>query len=224
MRESAARYRAKDIDAARERSRRYAAARRADPEKREQINARRRERYETEPEYKARVDAANARACECAEFRARKAEVARSYGPKWAAQKKTDPIYLSRKAAEQRKRRICGGVRLHQAVTRRLNQTIKGKGGKRIEQMLGYSTATLRAHIEARFENGMTWENYGQVWHVDHFLPVARFPYQSETEANFSIVWALDNLWPLWAKANRRKSDAILTPAAYQALRSSTPH
>lgn len=28
--------------------------------------------------------------------------------------------------------------------------------------------ATLRAHIEAQFVEGMTWDNYGKGWHIDH--------------------------------------------------------
>jgi hypothetical protein len=54
-----------------------------------------------------------------------------------------------------------------------------------------------------RFRPGMTWENYGPVWHVDHIKPCAKFdltdPDQQRACFHFS------NLQPLFADENLRK-------------------
>jgi len=55
----------------------------------------------------------------------------------------------------------------------------------------------------------MSWENYGK-WHVDHIVPVASFIWTSSDDAEFKACWALTNLRPLWADANRRKKDRRL--------------
>lgn len=97
--------------------------------------------------------------------------------------------------------------RLRSAISAYLYWCLKReKYGKRAEEVLGYSIAQLRQHLERQFQPGMTWENYGQ-WHVDHILPVASFSFTSPDDDDFKACWAITNLRPLWAKDNIRKSD-----------------
>ena len=53
-------------------------------------------------------------------------------------------------------------------------QGIRKKPGRTIE-FIGCSYAELMDHLESLFEPGMTRENYGSVWHVDHIVPRAAF-------------------------------------------------
>jgi len=39
----------------------------------------------------------------------------------------------------------------------------------------------LKEHLEVRFENGMTWENHGEL-HVDHRRPCASFDLTKEED------------------------------------------
>ena len=55
----------------------------------------------------------------------------------------------------------------------------------------------------------MNWENYGE-WHIDHIYPQSKLPYDSMEHPNFLKCWALDNLQPLWAEENRKKSNKVL--------------
>jgi hypothetical protein len=73
-------------------------------------------------------------------------------------------------------------------------------------QVLGYSWADLRAHLEAQFLDGMTWENWATVWELDHIKPVSLFHYTSVADPLFLECWALSNLRPLWRDANAKKS------------------
>jgi len=60
--------------------------------------------------------------------------------------------------------------------------------------LLGYSAEDLRAHIEALWVSGMSWDNHGE-WHIDHKRPMNSFGPSTPP----SIVNALSNLRPLWA-------------------------
>lgn len=37
---------------------------------------------------------------------------------------------------------------------------------------LGCSIEELKTHLELKFYSGMTWENYGDIWEIDHHKPL----------------------------------------------------
>jgi len=58
--------------------------------------------------------------------------------------------------------------------------------------------------LENKFEEGMTWENYGD-WHIDHIKPFAKFDLTIIT--NVEMLCHYTNLQPLWAADNFAKRD-----------------
>lgn len=58
-------------------------------------------------------------------------------------------------------------------------------------------------YFEKLFLPGMTWENHGKLWHIDHIKPLASFDLESRTEQLRAIHYT--NLQPLWASDNIRK-------------------
>lgn len=91
-----------------------------------------------------------------------------------------------------------------------------GKGGRRWESLVGYTLDELKAHLESLFESWMTWDNYGNGWHIDHIIPRSVFNFQTPEDIDFKRCWALSNLQPLEASANLRKHcklDAPFQPA-----------
>lgn len=36
-------------------------------------------------------------------------------------------------------------------------------------------TLQLQCHLEKQFLDGMTWNNYGRMWHIDHIIPCSSF-------------------------------------------------
>jgi hypothetical protein len=76
------------------------------------------------------------------------------------------------------------------------------KGSTR--DILGYDGTQLKAHIEAQFQPGMTWENYG-AWHIDHKIPVSLMTLYGVNDP--ATINALSNLQPMWALDNLVKGN-----------------
>jgi hypothetical protein len=75
--------------------------------------------------------------------------------------------------------------------------------------MVGYSALDLKEHLEKRFKNDMSWENYGE-WHIDHIKPISLFIFESVDDKEFKECWSLDNLQPMWGVENIKKSNKLL--------------
>lgn len=76
-------------------------------------------------------------------------------------------------------------------------------------EILQYSPEQLAYHLEKQFSEGMTWENYGD-WHVDHISPITSFNFHEIGDNEFMKCWSLDNLQPMWADENIRKSNKVI--------------
>lgn len=86
-----------------------------------------------------------------------------------------------------------------------IRRVIAGKDrgrDKRAREELGYWVDELKARIETNFKPGMSWENYGE-WHIDHTIPISHFIKKGETRP--SVINALCNLKPMWARDNLSK-------------------
>ena len=83
-----------------------------------------------------------------------------------------------------------------------------------IKNLLGYSIQELKEHLEAQFEDWMTWDNLGltakelkQTWQIDHIKPVNTFNITSTDCEDFKKCWALENLRPLDSYINATRPD-----------------
>lgn len=72
--------------------------------------------------------------------------------------------------------------------------------------VLPYAASDLKAHLESLFEDGMSWDNYGE-WHIDHIKSVRAFLSEGVTDP--AQINALSNLQPLWAADNISKGSGI---------------
>lgn len=112
-----------------------------------------------------------------------------------------------------RRRQAEPKIRLERNISRGVHRgLVDGKSGRRTFDMLDFTPEQLRAHLERQFLPGMTWENYGPVWHVDHKVPLSAHNYSTPDHADFKRAWALSNLQPLWASDNRVKSKKLAGP------------
>jgi hypothetical protein len=76
-----------------------------------------------------------------------------------------------------------------------------------LTSLVTYTKDDLKLHLESHFQPGMTWDNHGTVWHIDHIRPCNSFDVATYGESAIVAMWALDNLRPAFAKDNIDKSD-----------------
>lgn len=93
-------------------------------------------------------------------------------------------------------------TRLADAVRRQLRgHADRGRSASAVRD-LGCTLPELMRWLEAKWQPGMSWDNYGQ-WHIDHIVPLVRFdltdPEQCKRACHYS------NLQPLWASDNLSK-------------------
>lgn len=73
---------------------------------------------------------------------------------------------------------------------------------KTTQKLLGCSLQELESYIVAKFQYGMTMDNYGK-WHLDHIIPLSSAQNKKELEQ----LCHYTNLQPLWAQDNLTKSN-----------------
>ena len=67
---------------------------------------------------------------------------------------------------------------------------------------LGCTSQEFKQHLESKFTDGMSWENYPK-WHVDHIKPISL----ATTEQEAIELSHYTNLQPLWAADNLSKGN-----------------
>ena len=119
---------------------------------------------------------------------------------------------IQNKASTKRRKTLKG--KLSGLMGTRINNSlVRGyKASRHWETLVGYTIAQLKRHLEKQFTNGMTWENYGHYWHIDHIVPISAFNFEKPEDMDFKHCWALSNLQPLEANKNLRKNARLEKP------------
>lgn len=106
--------------------------------------------------------------------------------------------------------------RLHTEPVFKLKHTLRGRFRKLVKgehktnsvlTLLGCSVEKLKEHIESQWLAGMTWENWGKLWHIDHIVPCVSFDLTKYSDQ--LKCWHYTNLRPLFALDNLRKGGKI---------------
>jgi hypothetical protein len=106
--------------------------------------------------------------------------------------------------------------KLRHSIGSRVLEGLKKSKGKKLHSTwdyLPYTPQELKEHLEKQFEPWMNWDNHGMgegCWQIDHIYPHSKLPYDSMDHPNFQKCWALENLQPLCAIKNIKKSDKIV--------------
>jgi len=107
--------------------------------------------------------------------------------------------------ATRKRHELTIGYKINHSMRRSIGLSIKGnKNGRKWEDLVGFTFAQFKKHMEKQFTDGMTWENHG-AWHIDHILPKSKFNFEKPEDEDFKKCWALKNLQPLWAVENLKK-------------------
>ena len=98
--------------------------------------------------------------------------------------------------------------KLRRTLSSKISQAITGSGyTKRAKafDVLGVSYKFVRNYLERQFQEGMSWDNYGE-WQIDHIKPLS----SAETEQDVINLNHYTNLQPLWSRENREKNNKII--------------
>ena len=136
------------------------------------------------------------------EYRAANRDKSRAWARKYG---KVHRAKLTEKLRE--KRRSDPIFRLKDAIRGSIRAYLGSRKTRRGStfEIVGCTPDFLREHLERQFKPGMTWDNYGSHWHVDHRIPLASG--RSSDEVKGLSHWT--NLQPLEALENLIKSDKV---------------
>ncbi len=122
-----------------------------------------------------------------------------------------EKVHLMTMRANKKLRGTAKGS-LNHRISTYMQRMLRGKKEmKSWRTLVDFSLEQLMEHLEKHFLPGMSWENRGQ-WHIDHVIPVSAFNFSSPTDIDFKRCWSLENLRPMWAADNIRKSNKISMP------------
>jgi hypothetical protein len=83
-----------------------------------------------------------------------------------------------------------------------------GKKAAKSIELLGCSIEKARKYIESKFQEGMSWENFGHGgWHLDHVIPCSAFNLRDPKHQRRCFHYT--NLRPMWQRDNIRKGASI---------------
>lgn len=123
-----------------------------------------------------------------------------------AGKRKENRDLVKRRKSNRDRRLNNLNYRLRGNLSARIVTALRGAGkSKRTMELLGCSILAFKFYLEAKFLPGMTWENYGTHWEVDHIKPCARFDLTNPAQQK--ECFGFYNTQPLWKSQNRRKSD-----------------
>jgi len=87
----------------------------------------------------------------------------------------------------------------------KVSTLVKSKNDTDYNDIIRCSTIHFKEWLEYQFDDGMTFENYGTEWHIDHVIPISFFDFTMQ-----KVCFDWTNTRPLYAKENMKKSKRII--------------
>ena len=134
----------------------------------------------------------------------RESENGKIYTKKYYEENKSKRMKIHAQYCSNRRKEDIG-FKIVTNMRTNINRAIKtNRKGGTTEELLGCSIAELKEHLQNKFKEGMTWENWTvNGWHVDHIIPCAAFDLTKKEEQKKCFHYT--NLQPLWAIENLKK-------------------
>lgn len=120
------------------------------------------------------------------QYRKNNADKIRLHKKNWEKKHKNNPIF-----------------KIKRNLRRRIHHLVKGQKSDHTFNLIGCNAEEFKIHIESQFKPGMTWNNYGSHWHIDHIIPCCTFDLSKESEQRKCFHYT--NQQPLWKEENLKK-------------------
>jgi hypothetical protein len=98
-------------------------------------------------------------------------------------------------------------ARLKKNCRKRIHSALKNTNKKSTIKLVDCNIDFLKEWLSYNFKDGMTLDNYGSHWHVDHVIPCSLFDLSNEDEVKNCFRWT--NLQPLEASLNLSKQNNL---------------
>lgn len=120
-------------------------------------------------------------------------------------------LRIKRANYDKKKRCEEPSYRLRKNLKQKLSFHLKQCGKEKTISVKELTTLTrleLKAYLESKFTEGMTWNNYGNNgWHLGHIKPCEIFDLRDENEQK--LCFHFSNLIPQWEKENLSEGDIL---------------
>ena len=110
---------------------------------------------------------------------------------------------------ERKRKKNDPSYKIIKAHYSRINQLIKNSKAKKTMELLGCSRDSFINHLKKQFTKGMTIENYGTFWHVDHIIPLYTFKNLTTSLDAQTIAFNYKNTRPLKVQDNLRRPKGL---------------
>lgn len=120
--------------------------------------------------------------------------------------------YHERRRINSKKYRLNPKNKIISSIRSGIWHFVKQGGKKKYKSIyyLGCDYDFFIKYISGKFKEGMTLDNYGKVWHIDHIVPLSSFKKLDDIDIRTCCHYT--NLQPLFSKENISKSNKILRP------------
>lgn len=83
------------------------------------------------------------------------------------------------------------------------------KKNKHTIELLGCDWLQFKTYLECKFKPGMSWDNYGTIWDIDHVIPLA----SAKDDKSLESLFHYTNCQPLWQTTAiaRKHGDSFTT-------------
>jgi len=116
-----------------------------------------------------------------------------------------------RNARNRERRKTDIHYRLKCCIRNRMSYALKASGLTRKGKIkfIGMDMPTYKIWLGYQFEKGMTWDNYGTYWHVDHVMPCDSFNFVGENDDDVNKCFNWKNTRPMVGIENIKKGSTI---------------
>ena len=93
--------------------------------------------------------------------------------------------------------------RIRATMRSQINNNLKDKC-KKTPEYLGCSIHEFKEYLSSLFLPEMNWENHGEIWEIDHIIPLSSFDFS--IESNVYLAFHYSNTQPLFKTTEIAKS------------------
>lgn len=120
---------------------------------------------------------------------------------------------VSKRKYEKNKLLTCPEYKILKNTRRRVSRLLKEKNIPKTTKtinLIGCSISHFKKWLESNFDQNMTWNNYGSLWHIDHVKPCSSFKIEKENKNEQYACFSWENCRPLKGTENILKNDKII--------------